>query len=98
MAKITPYKFVNPGVIGNSSVPVVRATSKNLLATNRIGLTVEGIANSLARNYMLYGNTDLINTEIDIYRSITREDIRAVARKYLNAKQRVELNYIPKQN
>ena len=48
MAKITPYKFVNPGVIGNSSVPVVRATSKNLLATNRIGLTVEGIANSLS--------------------------------------------------
>ena len=48
MAKISPYKFVNPGVIGNSSVPVVRATSKNLLATNRIGLTVEGIANSLA--------------------------------------------------
>lgn len=60
--------------------------------------SVEGIANSLARNYMLFGNTDLINTEIDIYRSITREDIREVARKYLNAGQRVELNYIPKQN
>jgi predicted Zn-dependent peptidase len=28
--------------------------------------SVEGIANSLARNYMLFGNTDLINTEIDI--------------------------------
>ena len=48
MAKITPYKFVNPGVIGTSSVPVVRATSTNLLATNRIGLTVEGIANSFS--------------------------------------------------
>ena len=60
--------------------------------------SVEGIANSLARNYMLYGKTDLINTEIDIYRSISREDIREVARKYLNADQRVELKYIPKQN
>lgn len=60
--------------------------------------SVEGIANSLARNYMLYGQTDLINTEIDIYRSITREDIREVAKKYLNADQRVELKYIPKQN
>ena len=60
--------------------------------------SVEGIANSLARNYMLFDNTDLINTEIDIYRNITREDIREVARKYLNAGQRVELNYIPKQN
>ena len=60
--------------------------------------SVEGIANSLARNYMLYGKTDLINTEIDIYRSISREDIREVASKYLNADQRVELKYIPKQN
>ena len=60
--------------------------------------SVEGIANSLARNYMLYGKTDLINTEIDIYRSISREDIREVARKYLNADKRVELKYIPKQN
>jgi zinc protease len=60
--------------------------------------SVEGIANSLARNYMLYGKTDLINTEIDIYRSISIEDIREVARKYLNADQRVELKYIPKQN
>jgi (2Fe-2S) ferredoxin len=47
---------------------------------------------------MLYGKTDLINTEIDIYRNISREDIREVARKYLNADQRVELKYIPKQN
>jgi predicted Zn-dependent peptidase len=60
--------------------------------------SVEGIANSLANNYMLYGKTDLINTEIDIYRNISREDIREVARKYLNADQRVELKYIPKQN
>lgn len=60
--------------------------------------SVEGIANSLANNYMLFGKTDLINTEIDIYRSISREDIREVARKYLNADQRIELKYIPKQN
>ena len=29
--------------------------------------SMAGIANSLARNYMLYGNTNLINTTIDIY-------------------------------
>ena len=34
---------------------------------------IEGITNSLARNYLLYGDTELINKEIDIYRSITRE-------------------------
>ncbi|MDG1022586.1 MAG: pitrilysin family protein [Flavobacteriaceae bacterium] len=57
--------------------------------------SVEGIANSLAEYYTFYGDTNLINSEIDIYRSITREEIRDVANKYLNAKQRLTLNYLP---
>ena len=57
--------------------------------------SVEGIANSLARYNVLYGNTNLINTEIDIYRSITREEIRDVAKKYLNPNQRLILEYLP---
>jgi len=44
---------------------------------------------------MMFGNTDLINKEIDIYRSITREDIQAVAKKYLNPNQRLVLEYLP---
>ena len=59
--------------------------------------SVEGIANSLVRNYMLYDDTNLINTEIDIYRSITREELRAVAKKYLNPNQRVVLEYLPEE-
>ena len=47
---------------------------------------------------MLYGNTDLINSEIDIYRTATREDIQAVAKKYLNPNQRVVLEYLPKKD
>lgn len=58
--------------------------------------SVEGIANSLAEYYTLYGDTNLINTEIDIYRSITREEIQAVAKKYLNPNQRLVLDYLPK--
>ena len=57
--------------------------------------SIEGIANSLARYYMLYGDTNLINTEIDIYRSITREEIQDVANKYLNPNQRLVLEYLP---
>lgn len=56
---------------------------------------VEGIANSLARYNVLYGDTNLINSEIEIYRSITREDIREVAKKYLNKKQRLVMEYLP---
>ena len=57
--------------------------------------SVEGIANSLARYYLLYGDTNLINNEIEIYRSITREEIREVANKYLNTNQRLVLEYLP---
>ena len=57
--------------------------------------SIEGVANSLARYYMLYGDTNLINNEIDIYRSITREEIRDVANKYLNSNQRLVLEYLP---
>ncbi|MEE9350313.1 MAG: pitrilysin family protein [Flavobacteriaceae bacterium] len=57
--------------------------------------SVEGIANSLAKYYMLYGDINLINNEIDIYNSITREEIKAVANKYLKSNQRLKFNYLP---
>ena len=57
--------------------------------------SIEGVANSLARYYMLYGDISLVNNEIDIYRSITREEIQKVAKKYLNPNQRLVLEYLP---
>ncbi len=60
--------------------------------------SISGIANSLARYYMLYGDTNLINNEIKIFESITREEIRAVAKKYLNPNQRLVLEYLPEKD
>lgn len=45
--------------------------------------SVEGIAENLASYYLLYGDVNLINTEIDIYHSITREEIRKLPRNTL---------------
>ena len=59
--------------------------------------SIAGITGSLANFHLLYGDTNLINSQIDIYRSITREEIREVARKYLNPNQRLELEYLPEQ-
>lgn len=56
---------------------------------------MEGIAHSLADSYVLKGDTNLINKEIDIYRSITREDLKQAAIKYLNPNQRININYLP---
>jgi len=60
--------------------------------------SVSGIASSLSEYYMYYGDTNLINNEINIYRSITREEIQEVAKKYLNPNQRVILEYLPKKD
>lgn len=59
--------------------------------------SVEGIANSLARNFVLFGDTELINKEIEIYRSVTREEIMEVANKYLKPNQRVIIDYLPEE-
>ena len=56
--------------------------------------SVEGIASSLATYYMLQGNANRINKQLDIYRTITKEDIKRVASTYLNPNQRVEIKYL----
>ncbi|SHF76736.1 Predicted Zn-dependent peptidase [Flavobacterium fluvii] len=56
---------------------------------------LEGIAENLATYHLLYGDINLINNEIELYHSITREEIREVAKKYLNPNQRLILDYVP---
>ena len=56
---------------------------------------LEGIAENLAKYHQLYGDINLINSEIELYHSITREEIREVAKKYLNPNQRLILDYVP---
>ena len=56
---------------------------------------LESLAENLATNYMLMGDINLINEEINIYRSITREEIREVAKKYLQPNARLLLDYVP---
>ena len=58
--------------------------------------TIEGVAASLANYYLLYDDTSLINSEIDLYRSITREEIKEVANAYLKKNQRLLIEYLPK--
>jgi predicted Zn-dependent peptidase len=70
---------------------------KNIYDNNYVtgNSNVEGIAENLASFYLLYGDVNLINTEIEMYRSITAQEIRDVAKKYLNPNQRLILDYVP---
>lgn len=54
-----------------------------------------GVAENLASGYTFHKNTGYINNQLAEVKSITREDIRNAARKYLNPDSRVVLYYLP---
>lgn len=57
---------------------------------------IAGIAESLANYYVYFGDANLINTELERYFAVTKEDIKRVANKYLIESNRVVLYYLPK--
>ncbi len=59
--------------------------------------TMAGIAEGLANNEVYFGDANLINTELDKYNKVTRQDVLNVAKKYLNKDNRVVLYYVPKE-
>ena len=58
--------------------------------------TVIGKAMQLADYHLFFGDTNLINSEIARFMTVTRDDIRRVANDYLVDKSRTILYYLPK--
>lgn len=58
--------------------------------------TVAGISESLANYHVYFGDANLINTELQKYMDVTKEDIKRVANEYLRKDNRVVLYYLPK--
>ncbi len=71
----------------------IRNQMENQVISQNSG--VQGIANSLSNNYMFYRNTNLINTELENYLKVTKEDIQRVANTYLQKNNRVVMYYMP---
>ena len=86
-------KKLQTELISDEDLQKVRNKFENQFVASNSNVT--GIANSLARNYMLVGDTNRINEELDIINSITKEEIRAVAQKYLKQSRRVIMDYLP---
>lgn len=56
-----------------------------------------GIAENLANYKMYLGDANLINTELDRFLQVTKEDILRVANTYFTDENRVVLYYLPKE-
>ncbi len=59
--------------------------------------TIASRTTNLANYHLIYNDANLINTEIDRFMAVSREDIRDAARKYLRENNRVVLYYLPEQ-
>ena len=59
--------------------------------------SVAGIAENLADNHVYNGGAKKINTELQKYLAVSREDIQRVAKKYLTQDARIILHYLPKE-
>jgi predicted Zn-dependent peptidase len=71
---------------------------KNQITTDLVKSkgTMAGIAENLANFEVYFGDANLVNTELEKYNKVTREDVLKVAQKYLNKDNRVVLYYVPK--
>ncbi len=64
----------------------------NLVSSNA---TISSRARNLAANYTYHKNANLVNTKIEKYQNVTKEDIKRVANKYFRTDNRVVLYYLP---
>ncbi len=58
--------------------------------------TIASRATNLANYHTILGDANLINTEIERYMKVTREDMQRVAREYLREDNRVVLYWLPR--
>ena len=73
---------------------------RNMIENDFVGnfTSMIGIAENLANYKMYFGDANLINTELNRYLKVTREDIKRVANDYFKPSNRVILYYLPKEN
>jgi zinc protease len=71
---------------------------RNQIESNLVNknASLDGIAQNLAVFETHYGDANLINTEINKYLKVTREDLQRVAKKYFDKNNRVLLYWLPK--
>ena len=92
----TQIELIKKELISEREFQKIRNSLENdVISSNS---TIAGIAENLANNHVYFGDANLINTELENYLSVTREDIQRVAQSYLTQDKRIILHYLPKEN
>ena len=90
------YEKVRNELISEKEFQKVRnQIENNFISSNS---RIAGIAENLANYHIYYGDANLINTELERYMDVTREDIKRVASEYFLKDNRVVLHYLPKKD
>ena len=80
-------------LVSEDEFQMVKAAKEYEVASNMTSLSY--IAEEFASNHTYFKDASRINTELENYSSISREDIKNVAIKYLDKNNRVVLHYLP---
>lgn len=74
------------------------AKLQNIIENNLVSgnSSMAGIAQNLAESHVIFGDTDFINKQMELYSRVTKADLQRVAKEYLDLNGRVVLYYLPK--
>ncbi len=93
-AILDEFEKVKTEEIGDVEFKKLQNKTENDFVTGNS--TMAGIAENLANYHVYFSDANLINTEIDRYMKVTKEDLKRVANQYLTKENRVVLYYLPK--
>ena len=86
-------KVVNTEISEQEYQKLINQAESDFVSQNQRS---SGVVNNLATYYTFFKDANLINTELDKYRKITRADLKRVAAKYFTKNNRLVVHYLPK--
>ncbi|XZF16184.1 M16 family metallopeptidase [Chitinophagaceae bacterium MMS25-I14] len=86
-------KVKTTGVTDEEYKKLINQAETDFVSQNQ---KVLGVVTNLATYYTFLGNANLINTELERYTKVTKDDLKRVANKYFTKENRLVVYYLPK--
>lgn len=93
-AMLAEIEKVKSGDISDDEFQKLRNQAENDFVTQN--QRVVKVVENLATYHTYFGDADLINTELEKYTKLTKEDLKRVAKKYFSKENRLVVYYLPK--